>query len=202
MNQFDFINYFVQRNYIRCGIDGRSGAGKTNLAIYLIKELKKQTKRKVYSNIWLSFKHYKVTKEMIKTLPDELNNSILLIDEIHIWGADSYKFLSTQAEFLTLLFTQLRKRNILLIYTTQSFQGQINKRLRKNTDMIFHCTSIEYLNHPLLPKNKRGEILVTSAVEVHFVDEFTGDEYEQSVSTFLFDGKPYWKNYDTYEVVT
>lgn len=201
MQQFDFIGYTLQKGYGRFAVDGRTGAGKTNLAVYMVTTLKRITKQNVYSNIWLSYKYRKLTKDMIKTLPPELNNCIMLIDEIHMWGGDSYKFLSKQSEELTLLFTQLRKRKITLIYTVQHYTGMIAVRLRKNTDMLFHCTEASNLTASMLPYNKKGETLVTSGVEVHFIDEFTGEPLE-AIHVFLFDGKPFWKYYDTDEIVT
>jgi len=194
MNDFSVLDLIVQAETLVVGIDGKRGAGKTNFAVYLVKNLQEMTQRNVYANIHLKKIKYKTfTKEMLKTLPSELDNSIILIDELHVWG-DSYKFLSKQSEELTLLFTQLRKRNIILIHTTQQFEGQIAIRLRRNTDYLLHCTNTKR-NYPVYYNHG-----ITCLVTVSEINDLDGEPYSPFTG-FAFKGKEYWKYYNTKEIV-
>ena len=165
---------------------GRRGAGKTLHSMYFLKYYAEQG-RPIYSNIHLSIPYKKLHLEMIRTLPDELNNAIVFIDEIHMW-ADAYKFFSRNSRSLSTLATQLRKRNITLIFTTQ-FLTQTVKRLRDQVDYLLLLEKYR----PFDPKfNGWSKVMVldaTAPVGKDFIDEY------------IFNGTQYFDMYDTNEIV-
>lgn len=164
---------------------GRRGAGKTLLSVHYLYQYQKSG-RTIYSNIWLSFPYQKLTLTMLKELPEELNNSVIFIDEIHMW-ADAYKFFSKNSHALSTIATQLRKRNIVFIFTTQFF-NQAVKRLRNQVDFIIMLE--KYRNEPQFNGWSRVTVLDATAPN--------GRDY---MGEFVFKGTPYFNMYDTNEIV-
>lgn len=165
---------------------GRRGAGKTLHATYFLNQYQKMG-RPIYSNIWLAFEYKKLELEMIRTLPDELNNAIVFIDEIHMW-ADAYKFFSRNSRSLSTLATQLRKRGITLIFTTQ-FLTQTVKRLRDQVDYLLLLEKYR----PFDPKfNGWSKVMVLDA---------TAPAGKDFIDEYIFNGQPYFDMYNTNEIV-
>ncbi|MEM0173574.1 MAG: ATP-binding protein [Sulfolobaceae archaeon] len=165
---------------------GRRGVGKSNHAISFLYYYYQQG-RTIYSNIWLSFPYKKLELEMIKTLPEELNDSVIFIDEIHMW-ADAYKFFSKNSRSLSTLATQLRKRNITLIFTTQ-FLTQTVKRLRDQVDYLL-----------LLEKYKPYDPSYNGWAKVVVLDA-TAPSGRDYLDEYIFDGRAYFNMYNTNEIV-
>lgn len=160
---------------------GRRGAGKTLLGVHYCKAYQLMG-RVIYSNIWLDFPHEKLYLKDIEELPDKLNNSIVFIDEIQMW-ADAYNFLSKGSRAIATIATQLRKRNITFIFTTQ-FLKQSVVRLRDQVDYTL-----------LLSKYK-----VDGVANVEVLDA-TAPAGEDFIGEFIFDGRRYFNMYNTNEVV-
>ena len=102
---------------------GSQGEGKTAMITYLmVVNSNFGNDRKIYSNYTLSVPHTKITLDSIlKQLDDDpsyYNNSIILMDEIHLY-LDSRDFMSKNNRKIQTFFSQLRKRNILLLGTSQ-----------------------------------------------------------------------------------
>lgn len=166
------------------GIIGRRGSGKTLLAVAYLYDFYKNKGKKIYSNIRLGFPYTPLTEEDIATLPPEMHGSVVLIDEIQAWY-HAYNFLSKGARNLSTLLSQLRKRDITLIYTTQ-FYNYATKPTRQQTDYVITMESIAGM-----PKG-------VAKATIFDPKEFAGYDIIQE---FQFDGRPYFNLYDTTEVV-
>lgn len=117
---------------------GNRGGGKTLLMTAMAVDEFHKTKRMIFSNYTLyGIKYtYMPFEEMIANL-ETLHNCWLLIDEAHV-GIDSYDFLSKSTQKVTQFVTQIRKRQITMLITTQRF-GTIAKRFRQQVDYIVWC---------------------------------------------------------------
>lgn len=186
-NEFDLLSIVKPSRVF--GLVGTRGSGKTNLATAIAKEFS-DSGFSIWSNyhlIDIPFK--KLTKEIMLTLPPELTNAVILIDEIHVW-ADAYRFWSKTSNALTMLITQLRKRKIIFIYTTQ-YEEQIAKRIRKGTDYLITCFQMN--------RNLEFAHLPEGYLNLYVLD--VQDPYATPVK-IAFDGRDYFKYYDTDEVIT
>lgn len=94
----------------------------------------------ILSNIGLKFPYTPYTGSMIETFASEknpLNHAVLLIDEAHVL-LDSRSSVTKRNRIVSYFILQTRKRDVHLLYTTQSYH-QIEKRLRDQTDIIIEC---------------------------------------------------------------
>lgn len=161
-------------------IIGDRGAGKTCFMTALAEAYYNEGKS-IFTNYKLfNIPHKRITLQEMLTLPDYLNNSVVLIDEIHIW-ADAYDFLGKPARALASFATQLRKRQVTWYYTTQVFT-QVPKRIRQQTNYFIMAQAMK----------KKGifEIQILEKSTYHLINKLK------------FDGTPYFDKYDTNEVIT
>lgn len=161
-------------------IIGDRGAGKTCIMTALAEAYHKEGKR-IFTNYHLFHIPYtKITLEEMIKLPDHLNNSVVLIDEIHVW-ADAYDFMGKPARALATFATQLRKRKVNFYYTTQIFT-QAPLRLRRQTNYFMAMQNTA----------KQGQF------KTQIIDRFNSNTI---VNEFYFDGRPFYDKYDTDEVI-
>lgn len=171
---------------------GRQGAGKTAFITKLLVD-NYSSYRKVYSNyslfgidyekITFDNKRNKNAIDILKVIsdnPDYFNNSIMLIDEIHIYF-DSRDFMKQNNRIIQNFFSQLRKRNILLLATTQ-YILHLDIRIRRQALAVFQMTNL-----------KDGIF----RVEVHEIDGY----YTNFIRTELVNLNDYFKYYDTNEII-
>lgn len=118
---------------------GYKGGGKT-LACVVFAFLSYLSGKKIFSNIRLSFPFEWLNAMDIVTLSPKLNNSFVLIDEIHML-ADSRLSSSYQNRAISYFFLQSRHRDCDIGYTTQ-MSGQCDIRIRKNTDVKIVCENL------------------------------------------------------------
>lgn len=159
---------------------GKQGEGKTLFMVSLLKsDLETYPNRKVFSNIWLDVPHEKITfdreidgenhidiLEKINTDPTYFNNSIMFIDEIHLY-VDSYNFMGKNNKVLQKFISQLRKRNILILATTQYF-SQVDIRIRAHTRYLFKMKKItpsKYKAEVHIPERHDSEYVKTINIE-------------------------------------
>jgi len=169
-------------------IVGDKGACKTLMMTYLAEYHYKYENRNIYSNYKLNNIPYKpFTYDMLKELPEDMRNGIILMDEIQ-QGSDAYEFLSKKSKAITTLATQLRKRNLTIYMTTQRFE-QIAKRLRNLTDFIY----------ALSPYYDKGHLIKGIA----YVEQYDrADPFNDiPVRKFIFDGREWFGHYDSHEVI-
>ena len=122
------------------GFVGARGSGKT-LSMVLEAYRYQSIGYRVLSNIGLNFDHETYTGKDIERFASEKNNlkdSVLLVDEAHIL-LDSRTSVTKRNRIVSYFILQTRKRNVHLLYTTQSFH-QIEKRLRDQTDILVECS--------------------------------------------------------------
>jgi hypothetical protein len=164
---------------------GQQGSGKTVMITKLAVDDFAETKRPIYSNYTIyELPYQRITLESLLDIldddPNRLNNSIILLDEIHIY-LDSLDFMRKNNRRLQVFFSQLRKRNILVLATTQYIMN-VDVRVRRQ------CMNVFEMNH--IYKNLFE--VVTHAIDGYFTKEI-------SKYTILLDS--YYKYYDTNELV-
>lgn len=91
------------------------------------------------------------------------------IDEIHIF-VDSRNSGSKRNKIMSYLFTQTRKRNVRLFYTTQFFH-QIDKRLRSNTDIFIRCKK------QIIMKDGEEQVYINLLIYNRITDKVTNMRY-------------------------
>ena len=171
---------------------GRQGSGKTAFITKLLVD-NYTSDRKVYSNFSLfGIDYEKITFDnkrntnaidilkVISNNPDYFNNSIMLLDEIHIYF-DSRDFMRQNNRIIQNFFSQLRKRNILLLATTQ-YILHLDVRIRRQALAVFQMTNL-----------KDGIF----RVDVHEIDGY----YTSFIRTELVNLNDYFKFYDTNELI-
>jgi hypothetical protein len=118
--------------------------------------------------------------KVISDNPNYFNNSIMLLDEIHIYF-DSRDFMKQNNRVIQNFFSQLRKRNILLLATTQ-YILHLDIRIRRQALAVFQMTNL-----------KDGIF----KVDVHEIDGY----YTSFIRTELVNLNSYFKYYDTNELI-
>ncbi len=170
---------------------GRQGSGKTAFITKLLVDNYTSDKR-VYSNYSLfNIDYQKITfnkknensidiLEVISDNPNYFNNSIMLLDEIHIYF-DSRDYMKRENRIIQNFFSQLRKRNILLLGTTQ-YVLNLDNKIRRQALAVFQMTNL-----------KDGIF----RVDVHEIDGY----YTSFIKTELVNLNDYFKFYDTHELI-
>ncbi len=175
---------------------GRQGSGKT---VFMVKLLIDNLKyiSKIFSNInlynidrdytkiSLSTREETVTDVplMLDMLDDDINvfnDSIIFLDEIHK-DLDSRDFWSESSRKIQGFFSQLRKRNCLVLATAQYF-GLIDNRVRKQCFNVFDMRKIS---------NEMFNVIVSE------VDGY----YYRPIINYDVKLSDYFKYYDTNEIV-
>ena len=171
---------------------GRQGSGKTAFITKLLVD-NYSSDKKVYSNYSLfDIDYEKITFDnkrnknaidilnVIKDNPNYFNNSIMLLDEIHLYF-DSRDFMKHNNRIIQNFFSQLRKRNILLLATTQ-YILHLDIRIRRQALAVFQMT------------NLRDGIF---QVDVHEIDGY----FTRFIRSELVNLNDYFKYYDTNELI-
>ena len=132
---------------------GRQGSGKTAFITKLLID-NYSADKKVFSNYTLfGIDYEKITFDnkrsknaidilnVIKDNPNYFNNSIMLLDEIHLYF-DSRDFMKQNNRIIQNFFSQLRKSNILLLATTQ-YILHLDIRIRRQELAVFQMTNLK-----------------------------------------------------------
>ena len=136
-----------------------------------------------YEKITFDNKKNKNSIDILKVIsdnPNYFNNSIMLLDEIHIYF-DSRDFMKQNNRIIQNFFSQLRKRNILLLATTQ-YILHLDIRIRRQALAVFQMTNL-----------KDGIF----RADVHEIDGY----YTNFIRTELVNLNDYFKYYDTNELI-
>lgn len=161
------------------GFTGKVGSGKTLLMTYFLNKYYKRNWR-VMTNYGLTFKHEKANFSAFQDLKIDLNHVALGIDEIHLW-MDSRTSMKKRNRVFSYFITQSRKRNLIFYWTSQRF-GQIDKRLRENTDYLFECK-----------KYKSGNKVI---IRASMTDMDSG-----KTKKITLKANPIFKLYDSHEII-
>ena len=165
---------------------GRRGAGKT---LTLVKDALAYYENgwQVYSNIDLPFASYMENSEILAIdKSSDIYNCVLILDEIQIFF-DSRRGTSKQNVTFSNFIQQIRKRNIILLCTTQ-FSNTIDLRLRQHLDVLAMPTFL-----------KKYPICIVKYVDLTSLE----DEWvvEAVTRTIVYDPKPIFELYNTSELV-
>lgn len=173
---------------------GKQGSGKT---LFMVKLLVDNNIKKIpiFSNISLfkDIKYQKITlsdrvkrDDVINVLdaldndPDIFNQSIMLLDEIHL-DLNSLDFAKKNNRRLQVFFSQLRKRKILLLATSQ-YLLNVDVRIRRQCLNVFEMGFI---------KDNIFQVIT------HEIDGY----YSSELSRYYIDLSAYYDFYDTNEIV-
>ena len=163
------------------GIVGSMGGGKTILMTSFAHKYFKNGSD-VYANYGLRFKFNPLRMSDISNCDHDFNNALLAIDEIHLF-MDSRQSMTKNSRIISYFITQSRKRNLVLIYTTQQ-SGQVDKRLRANTDYFIKCENLS-------PKDAKKDIFIRWTI-----NDMIGHQ-----KVFIMKADPYFELYDTHQVI-
>lgn len=121
---------------------------------------------------------------VIEKLRDDINyfnNSVMILDEIQVY-LDSRDFMNRYHRLVQTFFSQLRKRNILVLSTSQDLLN-IDVRIRRQTLDVFE----------MKPENKEYFKVTTYDIDGYYLSEPT--------TIYYVDLRDYFKYYDTNEVI-
>ena len=165
---------------------GAQGSGKTLLSVALIFELTKlYPERKIFSNIELYGIQYErfdfdTLLENIKLNNSYYDNSIILFDELHIF-LNSLDFYKKENRLVQGFFSQLRKRKIIILGTSQYILN-VDVRIRRQAIRVFEIY-------------KRNNDIYE--VIIHLIDGY----FTRQIDTLLLKLDKYYKCYNTYEII-
>jgi len=145
------------------GITGQMGSGKT-LFMSILAYAFSLKGVKVYSNYSLkNAQKLKSLNEMIS-----ISNGVLALDEIWLNIDSRFWYYNVP---ITRWVNQTRKKNLLVLYTTQNF-SQVDVRLRRATDLLVWCFNMK--NHFLycFIEPQLGRILKLLKLEKEKAKEF------------------------------
>jgi len=123
---------------------GYLGAGKTAVTTLIAKlfydycEYHGLKGYKVFANYNINIPNFqKIKARDIVSFSPDLKNGVLIIDEIHSENGDTYNFLGAIEKKMTTFFTQIRKRNLAVITTSQDMTFVL-PRIRRLTYYYIH----------------------------------------------------------------
>jgi len=166
----------MKTEYPIMGIVGGRGFGKTAFMTAFGYDSHLQGYQ-VFANYTLKFPYEEISLEELSVLPAHVHDCVVLMDEFHM-DLDAYDFFTKRARSLTKFVTQLRKRRVTFLYTTQYIE-QIAEWLRGQTDYIV-----------TMRPNGRG-VFTAYIRDPHLPYE------EQIINVITEDMTPVFKLYDT-----
>lgn len=169
------------QDYPIIGIVGVRGAGKS-ITMRTLAEAYSEVGKAIFSNFTMFDIEFTYANfETVAVFPDWLHDGVIFLDEAHV-GMDAYEVFNKRVQNITKFITQLRKRRLILFFSTQVFTT-VAKRLRLQTDYILECHN---------PKDGTIDIRVYDRhdpINNGFLGEF---------SIYV---KPFFKKYDTNEII-
>lgn len=181
------------------GFIGSQGSGKTMCCVYFM-QLDLLEGKRVITNIdlpeWKGKPNYYFVESLKQLVEMEKYNSMIVIDEVTLWGLDNRASSSKEGKMLTTeLIFQCRKQRIKLFYTAQMLS--IDKRLREQTDVYFECEKCIMEDGKL--RKIISNIEISPDIEVFIkVDmlHVTGEK----TNSFYFRANDFFKKYDTQQL--
>jgi hypothetical protein len=169
------------------GYIGQIGSGKT---LSMIRDVVRRYEREkgrfqIYSNIHLKGLKYTFLKleDLMLWAQEEHDfkgETLMIVDEFHIW-MDSRSSMMRKSRIVSYFLLQTRKVGVDLYWTTQ-FPDQVDKRVRNLSDISIECyhkPRSQWFHNIIIRRLLRG----------------------YSTTVRHFKGEPYFKFYDTREVV-
>lgn len=120
--------------------------------------------------------------EELAEFPEDLRDAVVLLDEAHI-GADAYEAIFGRVKSITNFITQLRKRNVTLLYSTQRFLT-VAKRMRNMTNYTLEVEKTD----------------IKGIIDCMVYDRQLpyGDDF---IKYFRLDGRQFFNMYNTNEII-
>lgn len=170
------------------GFVGPRGQGKTLL---MSARLRRRYRRgyKILTNYEVNFPHGSLNAKKLVEMGEELKNCAIGVDEIHVL-LDSRNSMSNRNKMITYFILQTRKRNVVLFFTTQDY-GQVDVRLRRNTDFWVECIRITKIH------SVTGKKIKTNKFLYKIYEGLTG----RLLDIRLINGEQFFGIYDTQEVI-
>jgi hypothetical protein len=164
-------------------ITGPIGGGKTCFQTRcLYREKMKRPNARIVTNYKLNnIKHEYIDAKELFEMKEQLKNTILGIDEMHIFMdcRDSLKFTN---KMMTHFILQTRHLGVHMYFTTQDI-SQVDIRLRRMLDLLAYCTKSVYQDW----------------FKIKLIDY--RDVLNIQTNEFMFNGRPYYDLYDTTEII-
>ena len=147
------------------GFIGKMGSGKT-LCMTMLAHRYHKAGWPVFANYNLAFQHQPLDYHKIKNLESEYNDSFMAIDEIHLF-IDSRSAMRAVNRMVSYFVIMSRKQGRMMAYTTQHW-GQVDVRLRNNTDFLCKCRSYKlqgktYISMDIVDMDGKGAKLTMCA---------------------------------------
>ena len=175
--------------------EGDRGSGKT-LTMTKMGYIKHLQGRKIISNYTVNYPHIKLISQWLKDYLDKgvsnkesVTDCCILWDELPVY-VDCRRSASKRNLLISYLVLQSRKRNVDIMYTTQSMD-YVDKRFRKHTDVI---VSPRHMINPKIGLLKEHGIfkIITRGTN------YNGKDVER-VDVWCL--KEYFDFYDTNEII-
>lgn len=166
---------------------GSRGKGKT---LTMVRDAYKMYSNgyNIYSNMTLSFGKYISSEDVLELNKDSmLFNCVLVLDELQLFF-DSRNFTRQKNKDFSNFIQQSRKRNIHIFYTTQ-YINTVDLRIRQQTDIIAYPNFDD--------KTKFCHVFYFDLTKLE--DDF--EVLALNPVTVVYDAKPIFKLYDTYEML-
>lgn len=149
---------------------------------------------KVIRNFECSFGQYIDNEEILNLSKNSnLNNCVMLIDEIQIFF-DNRRSMTKQNITFSNFVQQIRKRNIIILCTTQ-YSNTIDLRLRQHLDIIAFPNYIK--------DKKVCEVTYMDLTRLQDNDLILGQqaEFKPILSKIVFNAEPIFNLYNTSEMI-
>lgn len=170
----------MSMDFPRIAIIGDTGGGKT-LTATVLAHMYKAAGMNVYANYSLfDIDYTHIAFKDILDFPEYLHDGIIILDEAHI-GLDAYDFFKKDVRTITKFITQIRKRRLIFVYTTQSFDT-VAVRLRNLTNYLWYCQE-------------------TDTAGVIYIQIHDRDPDDSFIRDKILDGRSYFDKYDTNEII-
>lgn len=163
---------------------GERGAGKTLLVVGLASLLQKSGMKLISNVSFHTVPFRRMTFAQFVAEADTIRDTVAVFDEFHV-GADSYKWWSQKVNVITAFLTQTRKRNVIMFLTTQRMDT-IASRARKMVDYVYQVEA---------GQDHEGQVYCE-------IFDRRKPEPDDFVKAFMFDGRPFFDEYDTNEIIT
>lgn len=146
-----------------------------------------------YINVSFMDEYVKAFKVKPKNVEAVFRGAVVVMDELQI-ASHSYRFLSKEAKIMTEFATQVRKRGILFIGTTQ-FMGQVSKQLRSQAAYVLEMKKV--VVDPVKMDNRF--IVMTKTASSNLNQE--AGNYDELVQMVTLDLSAYYDRYDTTKII-
>lgn len=119
-------------------MNGHRGSGKSLLGAFYCKWAYDNGLNVFSMNETLNFGE-SMELDQLLTLDEELNGSVIFLDEFQTLGTDSIRSTSSMGFIISQLLYQVRKRNLVIIANTQNYYDTIASRVQYQVNWVIDC---------------------------------------------------------------